>query len=128
MQCFLGRSHKLVLWGAFKPVTSRQKGVLTLTDNIGSRNPVQKKTLCKCCCSPCLSFPKPGKTSCHTLAETAFAAALLKISIQSRCLFYAFQGTTLHFLFVFTEKRKQANTVSCFSIFKEETALQTPGL
>lgn len=125
MQCFLGRSHKLVLWDPFKAVTSRQKGVLTLTNAIGSRNPVQKNMLCKCCCSPCLSFPRPGKTFCHTLADTALAAALPKILIQSRCLVYAFQRTTWHFLFVFTEKREQANTLSAVLAFSKKRQLCT---
>lgn len=71
--------------------------------------------LCKCWYSLCLAFPGTGKTLHDCLAS--LHAALLMILIQSRCLFRAFQSTTLHFHFVLTEKRKQVNTVSAVLAF-----------
>lgn len=73
--------------------------------------------LCKCWYSPCLAFPGSGRTLHDCLAS--LHAALLMILIQSRCLFHAFQRTALHFHFVFTEKRKQVNTVSAALAFSK---------
>ena len=119
MQCFLDWSHRLVPWDALEPVTCRWKRVI-LTNVIGNRNPLYKKTLfCKCWYSPRLAFLRPGKTFRDCLASTVLAAALPMILIQSRCLFHAFRRTALHFHFVFTEKRKQVNTVSAVLAFSK---------
>lgn len=117
MQCVLGWSHRFMPWDAFELVTSRCKWVLILTNVTASRNPQQKETLCWC--SPCLAFSRPGKTFCDCLAGTVLAAPLLMVLSQSRCLFHDFQRAALHFRFVFTEKRKQVNTVSAVLAFSE---------
>lgn len=123
MQYVLGWSHRFVSWDAFELVTSRWKWVLVLTNVIGKRNPLQKKTLCWCWYTPCLVFSRPGKTFCDCLAGTVLAAPLLMVLSQSRCLFHDFQRTALHFHFVFTEKRKQVSTVSAVLTFSERRQL-----
>lgn len=88
-----------------------------MTNIIGNRNLLQKKTLCKRWYSPCLAFHTPGKTCLDRLASTVLAAALPMILSQSRCPFHAFQRTALHFQFVLIEKRKQVNMVSAVLAF-----------